>query len=240
MTMRAMYRSPFARAASPAMGERTDAAHPVTGFLRGGTTARATSSARPEDATRVRFSYREDSAGSLHRILPMSTQPVSTRSFRRAGPQERLRIAHIAPLYEAVPPRLYGGTERIVAYLADALVDLGHDVTLFASAETRTRARLVPVRDQAIRLDPSPLKSDLAAHLAMLHDVRQHALEFDILHFHVDLMHFPFFESLAHRTVTTLHGRLDLKDLPGAYRCWPQYPLISVSDRQRLALPEAN
>src|SRR5881394_878101 len=74
----------------------------------------------------------------------------------------------------------------------------------------------------------------------MLHDVRRHALEFDILHFHVDLIHFPFFESLAHRTVTTLHGRLDLKDLPEAYRCWQQYPLISVSDRQRLALPEAN
>src|SRR6059058_161106 len=151
-----------------------------------------------------------------------------------------MKIAQIAPLYEAVPPSLYGGTERIVAHLTNALVELGHDVTLFASAEANTRATLVPVRDQAIRLDRFPLKSDLAAHLSMLHELHLRRHEFDLLQFHVDLMHFPFFESLAHRTVTTLHGRLDLKDLPEVYRCWPQYPLISVSDRQRLALPEAN
>ena len=108
-----------------------------------------------------------------------------------------MRIAQVAPLYEAVPPRLYGGTERIVAHLTDALVELGHEVTLFASADARTRAKLVPVRDQAIRLDPNPLKSDLAAHLSMLHELHRRAGEFDVLHFHVDLVHFPFFEEIA-------------------------------------------
>ena len=137
-----------------------------------------------------------------------------------------MRIAQIAPLYEAVPPRLYGGTERIVAYLTDALVDLGHDVTLFAAADARTHATLVPVRDQSIRLDPEPLKSDLAAHLAMLHEVRRRRHEFDILHFHVDLLHFPLFEECPQRTLTTLHGRLDLKDLPDTYHRWPHFPLV--------------
>src|SRR6478736_7568140 len=144
-----------------------------------------------------------------------------------------MKIAQIAPLYEAVPPSLYGGTERIVAHLTNALVELGHEVTLFASAEAHTRATLVAVRDQAIRLDPRPLKSDLAAHLSMLHELHLRRHAFDILHFHVDLIHFPFFEDFASRTVTTLHGRLDLKDLPEAYRRWPQYPLVSISDAQR-------
>jgi glycosyltransferase involved in cell wall biosynthesis len=144
-----------------------------------------------------------------------------------------MRIAQIAPLYESVPPRLYGGTERIVAYLSDALSDLGHEVTLFASADANTRATLVPVRDQAIRLDPAPLKSDLAAHLAMLHEVRQRTREFDVLHFHVDMLHFPMFEDMADRTITTLHGRLDLKDLPAVYLRWPRFPLVSVSNHQR-------
>ena len=151
-----------------------------------------------------------------------------------------MRIAQIAPLYEAVPPRFYGGTERIVAHLTDALVELGHEVTLFASAEARTRATLVPVRDQAIRLDPCALKSDLAAHLSMLHEVRKRRDEFDVLHFHVDLVHFPFFEEIAAQTVTTLHGRLDLKDLPEAYARWRDYPLVSISDDQRTPLPDAN
>ena len=144
-----------------------------------------------------------------------------------------MKIAQIAPLYEAVPPSLYGGTERIVAHLTDALVELGHEVTLFASAEARTRATLVPVRDQAIRLDPSTLKSDLAAHLSMLHELRKRCAEFDVLHFHVDLIHFPFFEEIAAQTVTTLHGRLDLKDLPETYARWRDYPLVSISDHQR-------
>jgi glycosyltransferase involved in cell wall biosynthesis len=151
-----------------------------------------------------------------------------------------MKIAQIAPLCEAVPPPLYGGTERIVAWLTDALVDLGHDVTLFASADSHTRARLVPGRDCAIRMDPAPLKSDLAAHLAMLHQVRARAPEFDVLHFHIDLLHFPMFEEFAARSLTTLHGRLDLKDLEHAYRRWPRYPLVSISDDQRRPLPFAN
>lgn len=151
-----------------------------------------------------------------------------------------MKIAQIAPLYEAVPPKLYGGTERIVAYLADALVDLGHEVTLFASADAVTKAKLVPVRDQAIRLDPEALKSDIAAHLSMLHEVRRRADQFDVLHFHVDLLHFPYFQDIAERTVTTLHGRLDMKDLDLAYKRWPYYPLVSISNSQRAPLSFAN
>ena len=151
-----------------------------------------------------------------------------------------MRIAQIAPLYEAVPPRLYGGTERVVAYLTDALVDAGHDVTLFAAADTRTSANLVAVRDQAIRLDPAPLKSDVAAHLSMLDQARRRCDEFDVLHFHVDLLHYPFFADRARQTLTTLHGRLDLKDLGDAYRRWPQFPLASISDDQRRPLQDVN
>lgn len=151
-----------------------------------------------------------------------------------------MKIAQVTPLYEAVPPKLYGGTERVVAHLTDALVDLGHEVTLFAAADAETRAKLVPVRDQAIRLDPTPLKSDLAAHMAMLAEVQKRADEFDIIHFHTDIVHFPFFERLADKTITTLHGRLDLKDLPGVYRRWPEFGLVSISDDQRRPLPGAN
>jgi glycosyltransferase involved in cell wall biosynthesis len=127
-----------------------------------------------------------------------------------------------------------------VAHLSDALVDLGHEVVLFASGEAQTRAELAAVRDQAIRLDPSPLKSDLAAHMCELAEVRRRAREFDILHFHTDMIHFPFFEDIAHRTLTTLHGRLDMKDLPDVYSCWPQFPLVSISDDQRKPIPFAN
>jgi glycosyltransferase involved in cell wall biosynthesis len=151
-----------------------------------------------------------------------------------------LKIGLVAPLYEAVPPKLYGGTERVVAHLADALVDLGHDVTLFSSADASTRAHLIPVRNQAIRLDPHPLKSDLAAHLTQLDEVRRRADTFDVLHFHVDLLHFPFFTDIAARTVTTLHGRLDIKDLAEAYQRWPDYPLVSISESQRQPLAFAN
>lgn len=151
-----------------------------------------------------------------------------------------MKIAQVTPLYEAVPPKLYGGTERVVAHLTDALVELGHDVTLFASADAKTRARLVPVRDQAIRLDPAPLKSDLAAHMTMLAEVLKRADEFDVIHFHTDIAHFPFFSRWADKTITTLHGRLDLKDLPGVYERWPEFGLVSISDDQRRPLPFAN
>ena len=151
-----------------------------------------------------------------------------------------MKIAQVTPLYEAVPPRLYGGTERVVAHLTDALVDLGHEVTLFASADAQTRARLVPVRDQAIRLDPRPLKSDLAAHMTLLATVLDHADDFDLIHFHTDMIHFPFFAGMADKTVTTLHGRLDLEDLGEVYERWSEFGLISISDDQRRPLPHAN
>jgi glycosyltransferase involved in cell wall biosynthesis len=151
-----------------------------------------------------------------------------------------MKIAQIAPLYEAVPPRLYGGTERVVAHLVDALIDDGHEVTLFASGDSVTRASLQAARTTALRLDPAPLKSDLAAHLALLHEVRRQAHRFDVLHFHTDMLHFPFFEELAPRTVTTLHGRLDITDLAGTYARWPSYALVSISGHQRALLPEAN
>ena len=151
-----------------------------------------------------------------------------------------MKIAQVPPLYEAVPPRLYGGTERVVAHLCDALVQLGHEVTLFASAEAQTLARLEPVRDQAIRLDPAVLKSDLAAHLTQLAEVRARAGEFDVIHFHTDMIHFPIFADMAERTLTTLHGRLDLKDLPEVYARWSAFPLVSISDAQRAPLQWAN
>jgi glycosyltransferase involved in cell wall biosynthesis len=151
-----------------------------------------------------------------------------------------MKIAQVAPLYEAVPPRLYGGTERVVAHLTDALVELGHEVTLFASGDAQTKARLVPVRDQAIRLDPALLKSDLAAHLTQLAEVHSRADQFDVIHFHTDMMHFAFFGGMAEKTVTTLHGRLDLKDLAGVYHRWRRFPLVSISDDQRRPLASAN
>jgi glycosyltransferase involved in cell wall biosynthesis len=151
-----------------------------------------------------------------------------------------MHIAQIAPLAEAVPPKLYGGTERVVANLCDALVQLGHEVTLFAAADAHTDAKLIPMRDCAIRLDPAPLKSDIAAHFTMLQEVRRRAWQFDILHFHIDVLHFPFFEQQAHRTVTTVHGRLDLADLEAAYGLWPQFGLVSISDHQRTPLPFVN
>jgi glycosyltransferase involved in cell wall biosynthesis len=151
-----------------------------------------------------------------------------------------MKIALIAPLYEAVPPKLYGGTERVVAHLCDALVELGHEVTLFAAADAHTRASLVAVRDQSIRLDGATLKSDYAAHLIMLDEVKRRIDDFDVVHFHIDMLHFPMFEAHAQRTVTTLHGRLDVKGLSSVYDRWPAYGLVSISDRQRDPLPRAN
>ncbi len=151
-----------------------------------------------------------------------------------------MKIAQIAPLYESIPPRYYGGTERVVAGLCDTLVDLGHDVTLFAAQDAQTKARLISTRDQSLRLDPCALKSDIAAHLVMLHEVKKRAVQFDILHFHVDLLHLPLFEMYADKCVTTIHGRLDLKDLQAAYQQWDAYGLVSISKSQRRPLAGAN
>ncbi len=147
-----------------------------------------------------------------------------------------LRIAQVAPLYEAVPPRLYGGTERVVSYLTEELVRQGHDLTLFASADSRTTARLSPCCRQATRLD-SAVRDPIIHHLLMLEHVRQQRDAFDLIHFHTDYLHMPMFRDRAGRTVTTLHGRLDLPDLQPFYREFDGMPLVSISDHQRAPMP---
>ena len=150
-----------------------------------------------------------------------------------------MKIAQIAPLYESCPPQLYGGTERVVAYVTDELVRLGHEVTLFASGDSQTNAILEPACDYALRLDGS-VRDPLVYHLAMLDRVRRRADEFDILHFHTDYLHFPFFAGCWDKTVTTMHGRLDLPDLPVMMRGFPDLPLVSISAAQRRPMPWAN
>jgi glycosyltransferase involved in cell wall biosynthesis len=150
-----------------------------------------------------------------------------------------MRIAQISPLYESVPPTLYGGTERVVATLADALTDLGHDVTLFASADSRTRARLEPARDCALWLDKGR-SWDLPAHLTMLEEVRRRRDEFDIIHFHTDCLQMAMFGDVAGKTLTTLHGRLDYKDLKPFLATYRRFPLVSISDSQRGPVRSAN
>jgi glycosyltransferase involved in cell wall biosynthesis len=127
-----------------------------------------------------------------------------------------MKIAQVAPLMESVPPRLYGGTERIVSYLTEELVRLGHDVTLFASGDSITSAELAPCCTRALRLDPT-VRDTIPYFMVMIDKVRERAVEFDVLHFHVDLFHFPLFRALAARTLTTLHGRQDLADLKRFY-----------------------
>jgi len=150
-----------------------------------------------------------------------------------------MRIAQIAPLAESVPPKLYGGTERIVSYLTEALVRQGHEVTLFASADSVTSARLVPCCDMALRLNPDIVDA-IPHHMLMLDKVRQRAAEFDVLHFHVDVLHFPLMRDIAARTVTTLHGRLDIPDLVPFYAAFPDAPLVSISQSQRAPMPPVN
>lgn len=150
-----------------------------------------------------------------------------------------MRIAQVAPLYERVPPRLYGGTERIVAYLTDELLALGHDVTLFASGDSITEARLVPIGRHALRLDDTVVE-EIAPHILMLEQVAQRADEFDVIHFHTDYLHFPVARRLSTAHVTTLHGRLDPPELQPLYQEFSDIPLVSVSDSQRRPLPYAN
>ncbi|MCB1884713.1 MAG: glycosyltransferase family 4 protein [Geminicoccaceae bacterium] len=150
-----------------------------------------------------------------------------------------MKIAQIAPLTESCPPRLYGGTERIVAYLADELVRQGHDVTLFASGDSLTAAKLVPGSATALRLNPA-VRDATPYLMVMLDEVRRRADEFDVLHFHFDFFHFPLMRDVIGRTVTTLHGRLDLPDLPPFYNVFADFPLVSISDDQRLPMPPVN
>jgi glycosyltransferase involved in cell wall biosynthesis len=150
-----------------------------------------------------------------------------------------MKIAQIAPLMESVPPRFYGGTERIVSYLTEELVRLGHDVTLFASADSITAANLVGCASMALRLDNN-VRDPIPYYMLMLDRVRALAEEFDILHFHIDQFHFPLFRPMANRTVTTLHGRQDLPDLKPLYIGFSEMPLVSISDHQRLPIANAN
>jgi glycosyltransferase involved in cell wall biosynthesis len=150
-----------------------------------------------------------------------------------------MRIAQVAPLWESVPPKLYGGTERVVAYLTEELVRLGHHVTLFASGDSNTSATLVPACRQALRLG-SVCRDQLAPHVRMLEQVAARAHEFDVIHFHISLLHFPVMRRLPQAVhVTTLHGRLDLEELRPVYREFADMPVVSISDAQREALPEA-
>lgn len=150
-----------------------------------------------------------------------------------------MKIAQIAPLIESVPPRLYGGTERVASYLTEELVRLGHDVTLFASGDSMTAANLVPCSPMALRLDVN-VHDAIPWYMLMLDRLRQQAQSFDILHFHIDFFPFPLFRHMASRTVTTLHGRQDLPDLPAFYRGFADMPLVSISDAQRKPIPTAN
>ena len=150
-----------------------------------------------------------------------------------------MKIAQIAPLMESVPPRLYGGTERIVSYLTEELVRLGHEVTLFASADSVTAANLIGCALMALRLD-SNVRDPIPYYMLMLDRVRDLAEEFDILHFHIDQFHFPLFRQMADRTVTTLHGRQDLPDLKPLYIGFSEMPLVSISNDQRRPIAKAN
>ena len=150
-----------------------------------------------------------------------------------------MKIAQVAPLYESCPPTLYGGTERVVSYLTEELVRQGHDVTLFASGNSQTAARLVAPVKRALRLDPH-MRDPLAHHFIMFNQVAKRARDFDIVHFHTDYLHFPMAGKLGRPSLTTLHGRLDLPALPAVYREFNQIPLISISDSQRLPLTWAN
>jgi glycosyltransferase involved in cell wall biosynthesis len=150
-----------------------------------------------------------------------------------------MRIAQIAPLYEAVPPKFYGGTERVVSYLTEALVELGHDVTLFASGDSVTSAKLEAAWPRALRLDPT-VRDAMAPHVLLMERVRSIAHEFDVLHFHLDYLPFPLFSTMDTPFVTTLHGRLDLPELQPIFDTFSQAPVVSISDSQRLPLKQAN
>jgi glycosyltransferase involved in cell wall biosynthesis len=160
---------------------------------------------------------------------------VAVTSINQA---RKLRIAQVAPLHESVPPALYGGTERIVSYLTEELVALGHDVTLFASGDSRSRARVISSVPRSLRL--ARAGDTLAVHYLMLEDVYRRADEFDVVHFHLDYLHFPLTRRQPLANVTTLHGRLDLPHLPPLYDEYRDMPVISISESQRTPLPNAN
>lgn len=149
-----------------------------------------------------------------------------------------MKIAQISPLFESVPPKGYGGTERVVAYLTDALVAMGHEVTLFASGDSVTSARLISCCQRALRTDANCVDS-LALHIVQLQEVFDRIQEFDIVHFHTDYLHFPFSHYKTFPHLTTLHGRLNIGELQPLYNKFPQQPVVSISYSQRFPLPQA-
>ena len=150
-----------------------------------------------------------------------------------------MRIAQVAPLYESVPPKMYGGTERVVSWLCEELVRLGHDVTLFASGDSMTTARLIPACPESLRLSPESI-DHLAHHFVQMEQVLRHKDEFDLIHFHVDYLHYPLSRRERYSHVTTLHGRLDIPDLVPLYNVYSEMPVVSISDSQRDPLPQLN
>lgn len=150
-----------------------------------------------------------------------------------------MRIAQVSPLFESVPPQSYGGTERVVSYLTEELVRQGHEVTLFASGDSVTRAELVPVTRRSLRLSSSGT-DHLAHHVVMLETVARRADEFDLIHYHIDFLHYPLSRRLETVHLTTLHGRLDLPDLVALYEEFPEMPVVSISNAQRDPLPWIN
>ena len=150
-----------------------------------------------------------------------------------------MRVAQVAPLYESVPPRLYGGTERVVSWLTERLVKLGHEVTLFASADSITNARLISTCKEALRLDPDSV-DPLPHHVLMVDEVFARAEEFELIHFHIDHLHFPRSRQAKVPCLTTLHGRLDIPDLVPLFKEFRELPLVSISDAQRAPLPWVN
>jgi glycosyltransferase involved in cell wall biosynthesis len=149
-----------------------------------------------------------------------------------------MRIAQVAPVFESVPPRGYGGTERVVSYLTETLVELGHDVTLFASGDSVTSAELVPVSEHSLRSEPDFVCA--AWHTLMLDQVFARASEFDIIHFHLDFLHYPMMRRCPTTCVTTLHGRLDMPHVQMLHRHFAEHPVVSISDHQRGPLPGAH
>ncbi|MBC7924041.1 MAG: glycosyltransferase, partial [Bryobacteraceae bacterium] len=156
-----------------------------------------------------------------------------------AGLGRKLRIAQVAPLYESVPPSLYGGTERVVSWLTEELVALGHDVTLFASGDSQTAARLVPVCPVSLWRDPD-VRETLPQHVRMLEMVIRDLAQFDVVHFHCDYVHFPLVRRFACPNITTLHGMLHLHDVEALFEEFSDVALVSISNAQRTPCPDAN
>jgi glycosyltransferase involved in cell wall biosynthesis len=177
-----------------------------------------------------------------HHVFNRSNGFRTVHSNARAGSatsKERLRIAQVAPLYESVPPQLYGGTERVVSWLTEELVALGHDVTLFASGDSRTSGHLVPVCPTALWRDPDA-RETLPQHMRMLELVFRDRSQFDVIHFHCDYIHFPLVRRLPCANVSTLHGRIHLHDVEALFKEYNELPLVSISDAQRRPLRQAN